>query len=135
MKTGQEIEDDVYSLIKNSANKPAVSGDVYKFGLRPRDSKQEDIVVKFITGLSNQIQTGRVLIQVYIPDIQTNKSGVLVKNITRCKEMEEAIMNWFNSLKGLDYYFKLASTIQTFPDEEINQHFVSVRLDFKFLTT
>lgn len=134
-KTGQQIEDDVFMLLKNSILKTTVSGDVYKFGIRPRNSEKEDVVVKFITGLDNQIQTGVVLVNIFIPDISIGKDGVKVRNINRCKEIETIANEWVNSLKGLEYKFSLASTIQTFEDEEIKQHFVSVRLKFKLLTT
>jgi len=135
LKTGQQFEDDVFMLVNTSVLKTIINGDVYKFGMRPIDSKKEDIVIKFISGLADQIQVSRVSINCYVPNISNDKSGMLKKDIARCKQLELALNQFVSNLLHDEYKFKLLSTIQTVEDAEIKQHFVSVRLELKLLTT
>ncbi|MDR1197532.1 MAG: hypothetical protein LBK94_00775 [Prevotellaceae bacterium] len=135
-KTGQQIEDDVYELVKDSALKSFVNGDVYKYGTRPCNSKAEDIVVKFVSALSEQIQSGTAVVNIYVLDIDAFDSGNLIRNIERCKQIEQKANEWAVSLSAnrTDYLFSLAQTIYTEEEPDINQHFVSIRLKFKLLT-
>jgi hypothetical protein len=135
-RTGQQIENDIYGLLKNSPMKSFISGEVYKYGMRPRDSKVEDAVVKFVTGLDDEIQTGVVVVNIYVPDIDAFQNGVMVRNISRCTEIEVRANEWVKSLTAgtTDYLFSLAQTIYTEEEPEINQHFVTVRIKFSLLT-
>ena len=67
--TAGQIESKVYELLKNSTLKNIIGGDVYLEGTRPNDSKSEDIVISFLTGRDGDIQTGIVVVNAYIPDI------------------------------------------------------------------
>ena len=137
-KTGQEIEDDVYGFVKDSPLALLISGDVYKDGVRPRDSEKEDAIVKFVTGYdgADPIQGGTVVINIYVPDADPYKNGVLVRDIKRCKEIEIAANEWVESftVAKSNYKFKKAQTICTVAEPDINQHFVSIRLRFKLTT-
>ena len=135
-KTGQQVEDDIYGMVKNSPLVSIINGKVYKFGMRPRDSKKEDAVVKFVTGFDSQIQSGTVVINIYVPDFDAFQNGVLVRDITRCTEIEVAANKWIDSLtvEKTDYNFKLSQTIYTEEEPEMNQHFVSIRLRFRLTT-
>ena len=118
-KTGQQIEDDIYALVKDSSLPSLISGTVYKFGMRPKDAKTEDAIVKFVTGLAGQIQDGVIVVNIYVPDFDAYNDGIMRKDITAEKS---------------DYKFKLAQTIYTAEEPELNQHFVSVRLKFELTT-
>ena len=135
-KTGQQVEDDIYGIVKTSPLASIINGSVYKFGTRPRDSKSEDAVVKFVTGYDGQIQSGTVVINIYVPDFDASGNGVLVRDITRCTEIEIAANKWVDSLTAdkSDYIFRLSQTIYTEEEPEIKQHFVSIRLRFKLTT-
>lgn len=135
-KTGQQVEDDVYRLLKNSNLPSFISGDIYWFGMRPKDSQLEDAVVKFVTGYDNQIQTGVVVVNIYVPDCDLYQDGVMRKNITRCTEIEIAANEWVKTLTAekSDYLFRLAQTICTNEEPEINQHFITIRLRFRLPT-
>lgn len=135
-RTGQEIENDVFNLLRAGSLSKIISGEVYKFGMRPRDSKTEDAVVKFVAGLPDQIHTGVVVVCIYVPDIAPWENGVLVRNIPRCKELETAASEWVSKLTASvsDYKFKLAQTIYSEQEPDINQHFVSIRLNYSLLT-
>jgi len=132
-KTGSQVQDDVFQLIRNSDLASSVNGSVYKDGYRPRDSEKEDIVVIFTTGLADEIQTGVVTINIYVPDVDPYANGVFVKDGLRCSILEEAADSWLDSIQS-DYRFTLNNTIHTTADEDINQHFVVVKLNYKLLT-
>ena len=139
-KTGQQIEDDVFQMLKNDLSQFEVgmplSGKLYKFGDRPRDSHLEDVVVKFVTGYDDQIQTGRVAICFYVPDVNVYKNGIFTKYTQRCREIEIAANKWAESLTAgkSDYLFKKSQTVCTEQEKEINQHFISLKLKFKLPT-
>ena len=103
--------------------------------MRPRNSRLEDIVVTFVAGLcESSIQTGVVVVNIYVPDIDPYCNGVLVENSSRTEEIEAAAARWVTTLTcdKSNYKFRLAATIQTFEDIDIHQHFVSVRLGYEY---
>lgn len=126
--TSTDIEEDYYNLLKGSSFEMAISGKIYKSGMRPIGSKKEDVVISFLAGLSNQIQTGVVIINTYIPD---NTQGL--KDTARCKTLEAEIKSWIASIINQKYKVKLEKTIQVFAEPDIHQHFISTRLNFKLL--
>lgn len=135
-RTGEEVEDDIYELVQSSPLKSLIGGAIYKYGMRPRDSKLEDAIVKFITGLDGQIQTGTVVVNIYVPDVDARGDGVYVRNKPRCKAIAMKANEWVKSLTAgtTGYMFELAQTIYTEEESAIRQHFVSVRMKFKLLT-
>lgn len=129
--TSSEIEQDIYDLLNNSNLESAISGKIYKSGMRPFNSELEDIVVTFISGLSNQIQTGIVNVNSYVPDIILN--GFPLKNTARIKVLETEIKAWLSGITSTKHKLELDRTIQVFPEPEIKQHFINARLSFKLL--
>lgn len=132
-KTGKQIQGDIYRLLRESSLSANVSGEVYRNGTRPRDSKAEDIIVTFTTGLPTQIQEGVVTINIFVPDIDPYENGVMVEDGARTAELEQAAQDWFNSLSTADngYIFDLQQTIYTEEEPDINQHFVVVKLHYR----
>ena len=113
-----------------------VSGGVYRQGLRPRDSRLEDITVGFVAGVPDQIQTGTIAICIYVPDIDPYENGVLVEDMQRTAQLELVAQDWYDSIHtlaiGQGYNLSLQDTITTVEDEPIQQHFVSVMLNYKY---
>ena len=132
-KTGGEIEHDVFDIIVSSQLKNEIKGDVYLDGTRPKDPRNEDAVIAFMTGLDGQIQTGAITINVYVPNID-NGSGVLVKDTARCKYLERKVDEILRSLKPTDYHFSLGSIVRTFKTEDVEEYFVNAKLKFKLKT-
>lgn len=132
--TAKQIQGDVYTFLKDSVLCSMISGDVYRNGLRPRDSGKEDAVVIFTTGLPDQIQTGVVTVNIYVPDIDPYGNGVLVEDGRRTAELESLAAEWVESLSaGLsNYRFRLQQTIYTEEDADIRQHFVVVKLRYEY---
>lgn len=97
-KTSKQIQGDVYRLLKDSVLATQISGGVYRSGNRPRDSKKEDAVVIFTSGLPDEIQTGVVTVNIFVPDIDPNDDGVLLEDSERTEELERLAEEWVKSL-------------------------------------
>lgn len=137
MKTGSAIEEDFFLAVQKTELARIVSGEVYRADFRPRDSKKEDIIVRFTAVTSGQTQEGVVTILVYVPDIDVRGVGGKKRNSARLAVLESAAADMMTELafapelKGYDR-IELQTGIQSYPDTH-EQHFVSVRINFKFL--
>lgn len=133
-RTSKQIEGDVYQLLRNSTLSTQISGGVYRNGQRPPDSCKEDVVVSFTAGLPSQIETGVVTINIFVPDIDPYESGVKTEDGERTEQIELFAQQWVDSLKAnkYGYRFELQQTIATDYEESINQHFVVVRLSYRY---
>lgn len=136
---GETLEKKLYN-IANEFNKRKlnVDGNVYYRGLRPiqknASSYKEDIVVAFLTGEGTDVQTGTCLVNVYVPDVQA-RSGIFYADKERCAVIAESLEQFpmFANQSGDGVYFKQRGMIATFAEENIKQHFVSLKLEFKSL--
>ena len=97
-KTEKRIERDFYEFVTKSELAKAVSGKVYRKGMRPPESDKEDIVVKFLSGVDEQVQSGIVVLNIYVPDISVRSRGAKVENIKRIDELEELAVS-FNKIQ------------------------------------
>lgn len=133
-KTAKQIQGDVYRFLKHSTLAKQISGEVYRNGMRPRDSEKEDAVVTFTAGLPDQIQTGVVTINIYVPDIDCDDNGTWVEDGARTEELEILAQKWVDSLTAAksNYKFKLYQTIYTEAEPVINQHFTVVKLKYEY---
>ena len=133
-KTGKQVQGDIYRLFKGSTLYTMISGDVYRNGYRPRDSRLEDAVVIFTAGLPDQIQTGVVTVNIFVPDIDPYDNGVFVEDGRRTEELERLAQAWVDSLTAAVscYKFKLMQTIYTEEEADINQHFIVVKLGYEY---
>lgn len=132
-KVSEEVEEDIFKLVKSSAIASAIGGNIYRNGMRPFNSRNEDVVIVFLTGTDSQIQSGIVNINAYVPDIDMGVQ-LLVKNISRCKALGIILKDLPASMKSDLYRFTLDSMIQTFEEKDINQHYVNARLKFQLVT-
>lgn len=128
-KTGLSIESDIYSLVKSSAIKTTILGNVYRSEMRPPDAETEDAVVTFLTGTSGSIQSGVLVVTVFVPYMQS--SGSKVKDIERCTVIENVLDAFIHSLTVYENYkFELEETVQTFKVQNIEQSAVNCRIKF-----
>ena len=130
-KTAKQIEKDVFRIMRDSELKNVIGGKFYRAGMRPKNAKTEDVVVKFLTGIDEQEQSGVVLVHVYVPNIQTSNDGELVENITRVDELEELLNTTVANLEDGEYLFEKDGTPNSFPVEGIEQHFINMRLKYR----
>lgn len=134
MKTASQIQGDIYDLLRaDDILCSMISGDIYREGYRPRDSKKEDVVVIFTTGQTGQIERGVVTVNIYVPDIKPFKNGVLVQDGKRTAELEQVAMMWVESLTAerTNYRFRLQQTIYTEAEPDIHQHYIVVSLRYE----
>lgn len=132
-KTGKQIQGDIRRMLTGSKLAEEVSGGIYRNGYRPRDSRKEDIIVTFTTGIPDQIETGVVTVNIYVPDIDPCGNGVFVEDGRRTEQLEALAQQWTDSLTAAKspYLFRLRQTIYTEEAPEIAQHFIVVRLGFR----
>lgn len=132
--TSKRVQGDIYRLLKRSSLAASLSGQVYRSGMRPRDSRQEDAVVIFTSGLSEQVQSGVVTVNIFVPDVEGTGTGVLEEDGQRCEEIERLAQEWVESLTAdrSSYKFELQQTIYTEAEPNINQHFVVVKLRYQY---
>ena len=130
-KTAKQIEKDVFRIMRDSELKNVIGGKFYRAGMRPKNAKTEDVVVKFLTGIDEQEQSGVVLVHVYVPNIQASNDGELVENITRVDELEELLNTTVANLEDGEYLFEKDGTPNSFPVEGIEQHFINLRLKYR----
>ena len=128
-KTGLAIEEYIHGLLKG---KVVVSGGVYRNGTRPFDSNVEDVVVSFLTGrdsLDGFSQSGVVNVNAYIP-MRNFGEPLLVKDVKRCEELEEAISQLVDAHRTGDFLLVLDGTPTTFSEEGFSV--VNVRVKYKY---
>ncbi len=130
-KTAKQIERDVYRIIKNSDFKDTIGGKIYRNNMRPKNAMTEDIVVKFLTGIDEQEQSGIVLVHIYVPNKQISDDGELAEDITRIDELEALINTVLSNLEDDEYLFEKDGTPNSFPVEGIEQHFINLRLHYR----
>ena len=132
MKTSRQVQGDIYRLLKDSSLAAAISGGVYRQGMRPRDSRLEDAVVTYTAGTPGQVQDGVVTVNIYVPDIDPMDDGVLVEDSARTEELEGLAQEWADGLRADGYLFRLADAVHTTRDRSISQHFVVVRIRWRY---
>lgn len=131
-KTEKQIEKDVFRIIRDSELKAVIGGMVYRDGMRPKNATTEDIVVKFLTGIDGQEQSGVVLVHIYVPDIKSpSGDGELAPNITRIDLLEEKANSLLSSLEDTEYLFEKDGTPRSYPAEGIDQQFINVRIKYR----
>ena len=133
-KTEKRIERDFYEFVTKSELAKAVSGKVYRKGMRPPESYKEDIVVKFLSGVDEQVQSGIVVLNIYVPDISVRSRGAKVENIKRIDELEELAVSFIEGNDSNEYDLEKDGTPKSLEAEGIEQHFISVRIKFKRIT-
>lgn len=134
VKTSEDIMADFRRLLMGSPLVKAVSGKVYLDGQRPRDSRREDIIVRFTNGEADQVETGTVTVLVFVPDIQPDGDGTTEPDHHRLHLLAAKAQQWRDGLRGGaagDYLIhRRQQTIAADRDDQTGQHFISVRVAF-----
>lgn len=74
MITSIELMTAVYKIVKNSAVKTVINGDIYYSGYRPLNSEKNDIIIGTLTVDNSTVQSSIVLINIFAKDIYQNKN-------------------------------------------------------------
>lgn len=134
-KTASEIAEVLYQYLTSSTLAGAVSGTVYHAGLRPRDSKVEDITIAYSAGTTGEVQTSIFYINIYVPDIDPWGNGVYVENKSRTAVLERLagdFADWLSCRDG--YLFRLYGQIHTSPVDGTGQHSIVLPLQIDYWT-
>lgn len=129
IKTEQEIERDFYRIVCEGDIGRTIRGTVYRSEMRPNDASTEDIVISFLTGLDAQDQTGIVVVNVYVPDID-GPGGRLVADRKRIGELEELMLELTGVHKEHDYRIETERTPYSRKADIKGQHVVVCRYQF-----
>ena len=130
IKTEIEVERDFYSFIKNGSLGNTIKGSVYRPDMRPADAKTEDLIVKFLAGLDEQIQTGVVILNIYVPDAK-NTDGRMVRDAARIGVLQTAIRDFVDKNDETEYWMETDGTPTSMKNEEIGQWCVTARIHFR----
>ena len=131
--TAGEIETHLYEAVK--ALHPPVTGGVYYRGMRPEQvpplgTGEEDIVVAVTTGDGAQLQKGSCVVNVYVPDTPT-ASGAYLRNKRRTDQVEAWLDTVPDLISNAGIVYKKSALILTLPEENLRQHFASLKMDFQ----
>ncbi len=130
MKTEIEIERDFYTLIKNSKLSAALRGSLYRSEMRPANADGEDLIVKFLAGADEQIQSGTMLLNLYVPDTEI-AGGRKVADKKRIGELQRLILDFVEECDDAEYWIKTDGTPYSTYNSDIEQHLIVTRLKFQ----
>ena len=131
IKSEKNIEKDLFKLISSSTLAGMVSGKVYRNGMRPDGSTLEDIVVKFLAGTDGQIQTGVIVLNIYVPDKPFQIDGKC--QFVACRDKLKAIAGKVVAVlrnavvPGLKFVIEAQNVLR---EESIKQHYVNIRISW-----
>lgn len=130
-KTETQIERHFYTIAKTTLGN-FIRGKVYRRGMRPDNAKTEDCIAKFLGGIDEQIQTGTVVLNVYVPYI-SYQDGRRGEDLIRIEELEEYLNKSFSEIDDTDFDISKETTPQSYQMDEIEQTVIALRLRFKRL--
>lgn len=133
VKTEKQVERDFYTFIRADALGKGITGEVYRSEMRPANAKTEDLVVKFLAGLDEQIQSGVVIINIYVPDVPFGNNGRKVEDKARVEALEKLILDFVDNFSDTDYRIETDGSPKSTPIEGIEQHFIYARIKFNRL--
>lgn len=128
-KTAEEVEGDIYTAVKTYL-KGRINGEAYRRGARPTNrGDKEDAVVSFLSGLDGQVQTGVVVVNVYVPNEKRGDS-YSVKNVARSTEVARTLLNMLKETRISGYDLRTERTVQTEEDNGATR--VTLRIKYKY---
>lgn len=128
--TASQFEDTLFALAKDFTW--GVTGSVYHGGLRPRDSRLEDVVVAYVSGMAGDVQSAVLYVNIYVPDIDPWGNGVLVQDMARTSALEVKAAQFAATLTDSPLKWQLYGTIHTQGVYDIKQHAVVIPLQVNY---
>lgn len=128
-KTAEEVEGDIYTAVSKYL-KGRIDGEAYRRGARPTNrGDKEDAVVSFLSGLDGQVQTGVVVVNVYVPNERRGDS-YSVKNVARSMAVSRTLLNMLKEMRISGYDLRTERTVQTEGDNGATR--VTLRIKYKY---
>lgn len=135
-KTALDVRTELYKILNASnALKIAITGKIYK-GIRPTNSKLEDVAVNTLVLGTGSRQRGVANINIHVPDIEAGPVGAkyFAPNETRLNQLTNIIKPLIEEGDGPDFSYWIEGT-NVFQEPEIDQHYMNFRLAFTFERT
>lgn len=122
--------DSIYTLLKTSQLKNAITGGLYKVQ-RPDDSKKEDIVINALPVTPGDINLCTVNVNVYVNDLQVSIGGKPQQqpDFQRLKQLADLGKMSLLEYSSQVFKFEIAN-IGLIREESVNQHFLNFRLEY-----
>ena len=128
-KTAEEVEGDIYKAVRAYLN-GKIKGYSYRRDTRPTNrGDKEDAVVSFLSGLDGQVQTGVVVVNVYVPNVDKG-DHYRVKDSPRVTEASRLLLNMIKEMKIDGYDLRTERTVQTEEDNGATR--VTLRIKYKY---
>lgn len=132
METTFQAVDAIYKALNDGGFESLITGQLYK-GERPTGSEKEDVVINCLPMSNDQVQLATVNVNIYTPDLEMKIDGVpqFIANDRRLKSLCESAISLLEFVADdlHDFYVVSQSVV---PEESIHQHFVNLRLEYKF---
>lgn len=105
MKTDIDIKDDIWRVIKKSPLFKEVTGDLKKTSVRPKESRNEDIVISVLANNIRQKQMAYVNVNIYVADNYVD--GQNEENSERLRRLCNMAFSVFENVRGVDFRLSL----------------------------
>jgi hypothetical protein len=132
MRTTFDVEDILYTRLKNDATVTgAISGKVYKNN-RPVNSNLVDIVIGSLPMPNEQLQRSVANVNVHAPNLKLNLNGVEDNSQPDRVKLKQVTSLVITSLKDNvfpDYYFDVQQQ-NMFASEDSDEHYSNIRVNF-----
>lgn len=134
IKAEKHIERDLFTMLKASSLAEEISGEVFREGQRPDGRSVEDVVVRFLAGTDGQIQSGTVVLNVYVTDIVSVPAKKPVEDIARVEMLENLILEFVRGNRSSEYLLSTSVSPTSYEVPGIGQHVIAARIDFQRVT-
>lgn len=105
MKTDIDIKDDIWRVIKKSPLFKEVTGELKKTSVRPKESRNEDIVISVLANNIRQKQMAYVNVNIYVADNYVD--GQNEENSERLRRLCNMAFSVFENVRGVDFRLSL----------------------------
>lgn len=129
MMTDIDIKDDIFNLIKDSELAKSLSGQIYKTGVKPLNSKKEDCVINIAGNQNGEIQRAIVNVNIHVPDLYIAKDKTWVEDTKRLRVLCKLAEQLFTS-KRVKRMRKVELESQRVFADQGNEHFINNRILF-----
>ena len=122
----------IYRILNSSALVAEIDGRVYRYGMRPRDAKSEDIVVRLISGNLGQRQSGEVEILLYVSQLNVGRHTDPVNDLARIQWLIDLLHEVIEDHNGPRVNFSIDSEPQLtmLPDRKQTEVKITLGYDF-----
>lgn len=117
MKSDIDIKDDIWGVIKNSPLLDEVTGQLKKTSVRPKGSRNEDIIISILANATRQKQVAYVNVNIYVADDDVH--GQDEERTKRLRKLCRMSFDLFENVRGKDFRLSL-----TDPNYECGQRVI-----------